>query len=166
MRYTDTMAGVHISIEGLDQVQADLTRLLRLLGSLTPVMRDIGEYLLRSHHDRWASARAPDGDPWAPLSPVTVARKKRNADKILIESGIHRDSLRYLAHADRLELGTDRIYGAVHQFGERRGAAGRTKRGAPIPWGDIPARPYLGLSGDDEREIGDIIVDHLTDVLT
>ena len=37
----------------------------------------------------------------------------------------------------------------------------RTRRGAPIPWGNIPARPYLGLSADDETEVVRILRDYL-----
>ena len=28
-------------------------------------------------------------------------------------------------------------------FGAKQGAFGRSKRGGPIPWGDIPARPFM-----------------------
>ncbi len=38
------------------------------------------------------------------------------------------------------------------------------KRGAPIPWGDIPARPFLGLS-DDEADVRDIVARYLVDAL-
>ena len=31
-----------------------------------------------------------------------------------------------------------------------------------IPWGDIPARPFLGLSTSDEQELLDILNDHLS----
>ena len=77
-----------------------------------------------------------------------------------------RDLLRYQAHGDRLEFGTDRIYGAVHQFGETaaEGRGSRHRRGGA--WGDIPARPYIGLSSDDESEIEQIVADHLLDVLS
>jgi len=50
-------------------------------------------------------------------------------------------------------VGTNLVYGAAHQFGMVKGYAGRTRRGAPIPWGNIPPRPFLGLSADDETEI-------------
>lgn len=40
-------------------------------------------------------------------------------------------------------------------------SATRRTRGRPIPWGDIPARPFFGLSADDRNEISDIIRRHL-----
>jgi phage gpG-like protein len=42
-------------------------------------------------------------------------------------------------------VGASKVYAAVHQFGQKKGASGRTRRGAPIPWGDIPPRPYLPI---------------------
>jgi len=57
------------------------------------------------------------------------------------------------------------VYAAVHQFGAAQGAFGNTSRGSPIPWGDIPARPYLGLSDDDRQEIETFVADRLGDLL-
>ena len=51
------------------------------------------------------------------------------------------------------EVGSTRIYAGAHQFGARRGACGTNKKGAPIPWGDIPARPFLGVSDADKKTI-------------
>lgn len=47
------------------------------------------------------------------------------------------------------------------QFGMTQGYAGSTRRGSSIPWGDIPGRPFLGISDSDSASILDIIVDHL-----
>ena len=48
--------------------------------------------------------------------------------------------------------GTNKVYAATHQFGAERGEFGADRRGRPIPWGDIPARPFLGV-GDEQRGI-------------
>ena len=56
-----------------------------------------------------------------------------------------------------MEVGSTRIYAGAHQFGARRGACGTNKKGAPIPWGDIPARPFLGVSDADKKTILEII---------
>ena len=52
-------------------------------------------------------------------------------------------------------------YAGTHQFGAKKGQYGSTSRGQPIPWGDIPAREFLGLSDDDESEIVDIVSGYL-----
>jgi phage gpG-like protein len=38
---------------------------------------------------------------------------------------------------------------------------GGTKNEFPFLWGDIPARPFLGISNDDEKAILSIIEDHI-----
>lgn len=52
-----------------------------------------------------------------------------------------------------VEIGTNVIYGAIHQFG---GAAGRKDRRVTIP-----ARPFLGVSNEDSTELLAIENDHL-----
>lgn len=53
-------------------------------------------------------------------------------------------------------------YAAAQQFGMKKGYAGANKRGSPIPWGDIPARPFLGISDHDRGMILDEISDYLS----
>ncbi|WP_409934431.1 phage virion morphogenesis protein [Tepidimonas sp.] len=43
------------------------------------------------------------------------------------------------------------------------GTFGATKRGGKIPWGDVPARPFMGISDDDRSAILDIIRKHLAE---
>jgi phage gpG-like protein len=68
--------------------------------------------------------------------------------KILRDSGILQDTLRYQLTADGrgVAVGTDRVYGAMQQFGG-------TRAQWPHLWGDIPARPFLGLDAADRAEI-------------
>ena len=131
----------------------------RRLGDMTTPFNDIAEYLHQSTDDRFSKKVAPDGSPWAPLSLVTLSRKK--GPGILREKGTLQDTLRHQVTSTELAFGTDRPYGAAHQFGQKKGASGSVK-GRPIPWGDIPARPYLGLSLKDESEILFIINDYLS----
>lgn len=52
------------------------------------------------------------------------------------------------------------IYAGSQQFGAAKGSFGNTKRGSPIPWGDIPAREFLGLSDEDRHEVSGIVTDY------
>ncbi len=161
------MAGatLHITFDSAE-VMAALNRLADAAHDATPLMRDLGEYLLRTTRDRFASETAPDGTPWAPLSEVTRGRKRRNVGKILTESGtLGGSGLVYQARRDRVEVGSPLIYAGTHQLGAERGAFGSMSNGAPIPWGDIPARPFLGLSGDDTREIVALVNDYMEGAL-
>lgn len=154
------MAGAMLDVKLDDsRVGAALGELMERLGELRTPLLDIAEYLHQSTDERFRKKVAPDGSPWAPLSPVTLAKKKGKG--ILRESGALQDTFRHAVTGNELAFGTDRPYGAVHQFGQKKGASGTTSRGTPLPWGDIPARPYLGLSSDDEVEILAIIQDYL-----
>lgn len=125
-----------------------LNELLQSGRNTEPLFTDIGEALLNSHQDRFAGQISPEGDPWEPLNAKYRARKKKNADQILVFEGFMRDTLAYNASSQYLELGTNRIQGATHQFGDE-------ERG-------IPARPFLGVSEEDEIEILNILHDHFS----
>lgn len=126
-------------------IQAELKQLAAKLNDLTPFFRDVGETLLNATRERFRRQTAPDGTPWAALSPAYAARKKRNKNKILTLWGHLRGTLVKQADKDSLRIGTPLVYGATHQFG----------RGA------IPARPFLGLSADDRQALLDALNDYL-----
>ncbi|GEK71588.1 MULTISPECIES: phage virion morphogenesis protein [Halomonas] len=156
------MAGARIQFDiAARPVLVALGELLDRVEDPRPAFREIGEYLDMAHRDRWDAQKAPDGTPWAPLSEATQARKKKNRDKILVRDGYLRDLLRYDVSLEALLFGTDRKYGAVHQFGAERGAFGQASNGTPIPWGDIPARPWLGLADEDEQPVLEILERYL-----
>lgn len=139
-------AALAINVEINDrEVIAALRRLQSAGADMEPVFRTIGERLVISTRARFRKQESPEGVAWAPLSPAYRAVKKKNPDKILTARGYLHDLLRYQASASGVEIGTDRIYGATHQFG-RDG---------------IPARPFLGLSEGDRKDILSIVGDHL-----
>ena len=143
------MAGITLTIDDA-AVRQHLGQLIRALTDPRPALREIGEDMVRTTQERFqpGQKRAPDGTRWARNSDVTIARKGRNNP--LYQEGDLQRLIRYqLLGANVLEVGTNRKYAAVQQFGQPKGASGRTRRGAPIPWGDIPARPFIGLSDQD-----------------
>lgn len=120
---------------------------------LSPALRIIGEKLVESTQQRFESGTGPDGQKWEENSPVTVDRKGRNFP--LVDEGTLMESISYaLISNDALEVGSSMEYAAMQQFGG-------TKSEFPWLWGDIPARPFLGISSDDESKILDILRDHL-----
>jgi phage virion morphogenesis protein len=161
------MAGVHLDVqlEG-EAFRAALER-VRAVASLRPVFADIGEYLLRAVDARFSSETGPDGQPWAPLS-ERYKRRKRGA-KILTENSLLR-RINYSASEDDLVVGTNRIYGAIHQLGmppTLQNVRGHTTRkGVNVPAHTrlmrMPARPYLGINPKDETELAEIVNEHLT----
>jgi len=148
-------------IEVDDRPVLDALRQLQAAGGdLRPAFQDIGEYLLDATKRRFQEGRAPDGRPWAPNSPATLARK-RGSRPLIGESRRLGNEIHYRAGPTSLELGSSLEYAAVQQLGARKGQFGRTRRGSPIPWGDIPARPFLGLSEADRATVLEIIQEHL-----
>ena len=157
------MAGAFIKVEVDDQAILSYINELRRRGAdLQPIFFEIGLYLDRATRQRWDLDVSPDGRKWAALKPSTKALKERNADKILILNGILRGTLATQATAQRLRFGSNQPYAATHQFGAKRGAFGTSRRGRPIPWGDVTARPFLGLSADDEAAILALLREYLT----
>jgi phage virion morphogenesis protein len=181
------MSGAFVEVSA-EELRRSLALLQAQLGNLEPFYRDAGKYLLRSHRDRWARQVSPDGGPWQALSPAYLKAKPKNKDKILVLDG-KLQQLHYALDAESLAVGTDRIYGAIHQFGgkikhkARQGSVyfhhdphtgevgnrfvkkGDSTFAQDVTVGehetDIPARPFLGLSGDDEAELLALLADHL-----
>ncbi|WP_119167109.1 phage virion morphogenesis protein [Algihabitans albus] len=145
------MAGVsfRIDIEDLALRRA-LAGAVEAAEDLTAPFDEIGSYLVAETLLRFEEGRAPDGTPWIPSQRVL-----REGGQTLIGpgSGRLRDSQTYDLGADFVEVGTNVVYAAIHQFGGLPGMA-------PGP-AAIPARPYLGLGPDDEAEIVEILDDHL-----
>jgi phage virion morphogenesis protein len=179
------MAGSLIRVEVKDQgVRDALERLLRDVRHPERALKEIGEVLTESTIQRFATETDPDGQRWAENSDLTLLRhlergkgvykkdgrlsakgaKRIGAKKILTDGGFLGDSIHPQLGADgqSVEVGTDLVYGAAHQFGMPQGYAGRDTRNHPIPWGDIPARPFLGISADDRARILEILEDSLT----
>lgn len=145
------MAGASIRIDTreLDRLQASVRLLATGTQDTSTLMPRIGEYMQRSTQDRFKSQTGPDGDRWEVLKPRTLERKKHNRDKILTERGYLRKHIYYqLTSPSRVEVFSDRVYAATHQFGR----------------GNIPARPFFGLSAEDKEEIGAIVRDWATEM--
>ena len=140
-----------------------LAKLSGAYQNLKPVMEGIGALLASSTEQRFMAGRGPDGQAWKPLSEVTKKRRRKgpgsssNMDP-LRDTGVLMNGITHNAGRDWLEVGSPEIYAAMQQFGAAQGAFGRgnykTRKGSfPIPWGDVPGRPFLGLSDDDDDEI-------------
>lgn len=137
---------IHVTIE--DQaVKALLAKLAERTGNLTPVMRTIGEIVRESVERNFEEGRSPDGKNWQPS-----IRALLTGGKTLIDKAILKNSLNVRASRDRVSVGTNVIYGAIHQFG------GKAGRGRKV---NIPARPYLGVRREDWPEIKSAVVAYL-----
>jgi phage virion morphogenesis protein len=112
-----------------------------------PAMDEIGRMLVDHTRLRFERGKAPDGAEWIPS-----LRALREGGKTLIDSRQLDQSLTHNAADDHVEVGSAKVYAAIHQLG---GDAGR---GHKV---HLPARPYLGIDGDDADDIREIAVRHL-----
>lgn len=146
------------------EVRQELVRLSAAGANMSPAMRQIANHLQASAERSFKLQADPaTGAPWAPLSQTTVARRKKKGKgptPILIQSGDLQQSLTAEHGKDYAIAGTGLIYAATHQFGAKQGQFA-SKKGQPIPWGDIPARPFLGLRKQEHGQILASIRNHL-----
>ena len=177
------MAGTRLTIDKAELERLSAFMAEQAARDPSGLMPRLGEYLLESTQRRFKVQVKPNGEKWKELDERYARRKKRNKDKVLTLRGYLRSYIHYqVMGADAVEVGSNQKYAAIHQFGgeidkpERQAAvryrsvAGRvlfagkkhkraTERAVTIPvhFVKIPARPFLGLSAEDDREISRII---------
>ena len=137
------MAGVRLLVDVDDGV---VRRRLRELGALRvprAAWAEIGQTLVSSTLDRFEAGRGPDALPWRPSR-----RAREQGGQTLVDTSRLRDSIHWRAHDDGVEVGTNVVYAAIHQFGSR--PDGSRPRG-------IPARPFLGLDDGDRAAVRRIV---------
>lgn len=132
--------GVRVGIEIDDaELRAAIGRLVSRLSNPAPVLDNVGRRLVASTIQRFERQQAPDGTPWKPSQ-----RAEAEGGVTLTDTARLRQSITHRVSGDAVEVGTNVVYGAIHQFG------GRAGRGRSVM---LPARPYLGVDAGDRRAI-------------
>ena len=157
-----------------DEITTALSEVAERLDDLTPLMNDIGEFMVESTNANFREGSSPDGTPWAPRSQTTLdayaARKDTPKGGPLVgATKALSTTIAYQSAPDEVAWGSNMIYAAVMQMGAAQGEfgarIGRSKKGRDffmtIPWGDIPPRPFLGIGPDDETGILETVRDYL-----
>lgn len=158
------MAGARVEIEVDDAlINQALARGRDALdgGGVVLMLEDIGEHLLRSTRLRGDRQVSPKGKPWQQLSPKYKRykdEKRPGVPKLKFDFHMLGDQLSHQVVGNTLFVGTAALYGATHQFG----------RTVHTPKGtyEIPARPWLGLSDDDDTEVLAIAERHVRDAFS
>lgn len=161
-----------------DTITAKLAEAVRALDDLTPLMQDIGELMVVRTKQNFADGTGPDGTAWAPRSQTTLDAYARRGDTpkggpLVGVTKALSTTISYEVDADGVNWGSNMVYAAVMQLGAQQGQfgarIGKNKNGRDffmtIPWGDIPARPYLGVGPEDETAILETIEDYLGDLI-
>ncbi len=172
-----------INIEVDDsEVRGAFDALIDASSDLRPALEQIGDYLIDSTRQRFQDSFAPDGTPWAPNSETTYMRflgafkgsftkrgqvSARGAERaqgkqpLIGETRSLSTMIVKQVGEDYLDVGSPMEYAGVQHRGAKKGEFGSDRHGRPIPWGDIPARPFIGLSDTDRVEIVEILREHL-----
>jgi len=152
------------------QVLDALNQLISRSEDLSPAMQEISGLLARSTERAFQEQRDPEtGVPWQPLKPSTVEQREkagRGSTPILQVHGQLAASIQQDYGPDYAAAGTNHPPGRTHQFGASQGEYGvfsliATRAVIPIPWGDVPARRFLGIGPEDRGEILEILTRYL-----
>jgi phage virion morphogenesis protein len=171
------MTGASFKVE-LKQTEAALAELggyVERAQNPRGMFEQIGMSLVTSTQHRFETSSAPDGSPWPPSLRVlahgglTLVGEQRRLLR----------SITYQASEAGVEVGSNVVYAAIHQFGgdiqqqgrtavlhfktnnrtgqsrfARPGKADRARKAEIGPRTvRMPARPFLGIDDDDAREI-------------
>lgn len=152
------MSSVNVNVEG--DVQRLMKRLGRIAGAdKAGINNAIAEGLRTSTIERFQAEKSPEGKKWK-----QSIRAREEGGKTLTKSTALRSSIHSEASADGLAIGTNDIRAATHHFGDTRIIKAKRKKALRFRingrWVSkkevkvtIPARPFLGVSEEDEEEI-------------
>ncbi len=161
------MAGARISFEF--RHAAFTAALLRLdisnPGRRQGILRAIGVGLQHTTRDRFETGTTPVGSHWQALN--TEYAKGRKPMPILQQqgdSGGLKGSITFATRRNQVEIGSNKVYAAIHQFGgvirPKNARALMFRIGGHVVHArqvNIPPRPYLGFGPADEEAVLDAI---------
>jgi phage virion morphogenesis protein len=163
------VTGVSITLDfKAESAVAALTEILARGANLAPLMANIGASLVVSTQHRFETGTGPSGEAWKPS-----IRAERDGGLTLVNTRRLLQSITFSADEDSVEVGSNVLYSAIHQFGgtikaKNGGALHFHVAGKKILVGAVkmPARPFLGLSAADNQKILDLTQDYLVGDLT
>lgn len=156
-----------LETSGAQAIERALAGLVARFDDIEPLMTGIGVYLEGATIERFDTVTAPDGSSWTPS-----IRAKTEGGKTLTDSTQLRSSITSDPDSRSVAVGTNKIYAGIHQFGGTIRAKSAAGLRFQLPGGlgfrrvmevEMPARPFLGLSAEDETEILAQIEDYARD---
>lgn len=145
-----TGARITIDLHDVDRLQARLDRIADI--GFGDVLDTIGATVESQIRRRLSDDQeAPDGSPWEAWS-KGYAKTRHGSHSLLQSEGDLIGSITHNVGMDDVEIGSNLVYAGVHQFGN-------DDRG-------IPARPYIGLSAENEDEIEAVLHDWIQELLS
>lgn len=142
---------VRLNLSGFETLEAALARLNPFQGE--QLLEALARLIQQSVRERLiAGGPAPDGSAWAP----NIEGRR----PILHRSGALARSIDYAVSGMQAIIGSGLVYAAIHQFGGTIVPKSADRLAFRIGNRQIfarkvtmPARPYIGLSGEDRAEL-------------
>lgn len=145
-------SGVSINWGGFKEA---LDRATNGISDTQGLMTKIGQAMKSQTVRRFQAGVSPEGEAWEPVKNPrkdSKGRPRKGTAKPLVDTGRLRNSISVSTAPTEVHVGSNVVYARIHQLG---GQAGRGRKVT------IPARPYLGLSEDDQQEIAAMVQDHM-----
>ncbi len=166
-----------------DLVSKKINKIKTNLSDTFSLMKKIS-IIMKSSVMKNFQEQGTDKEKWKPLSSMTLERRRKGkgkgSAKILMDTGFLRNSIFPTVFKNKAILGTNVPYASTHQFGAKKGEFGTVlalikaykrrdkngrktimvrehKRRINVPFGDIPARPFMNLREEDKKRIVDLI---------
>lgn len=131
------------------ELSEDLTRRLedlrkRLRTGFPDLLDALGAEVASRTQRRIREEKAgPDGEPWPDWSPRYAATRSGGQSLLMSEGDLDDSIQHFLSGPETVVIGSPLAYAATHQFGDE-------SRG-------IPARPFLGHSAGNDRDLDAVI---------
>jgi len=134
-------------------LRARLSNLLLSDVERIKMLDQVGEASVREVKQHFINQKSPEGVPWKP-SKRALADPSRPT---LLHTLKLLNSITYVNFGGQVEIGTPDIRAGTLNFGARRGQYGAMRNGTPIPFGNIPARKFIGVSPKNVAQVRDIV---------
>jgi phage virion morphogenesis protein len=179
---------ININFEGFKNLFSKINTIQERLNVPSPLLKKISILLHKSVMQNFRE-QGTDKGKWDTLKPSTIAlRRKGKGDRklmILQNNGILRDSIFPGYIGNEAFVSTNVPYAAIHQFGAEKGSIARnvkarikehirrvkgkrikvrehTRTIPNIPWGNVPARPFMVLRESYKEQIKQLFSQYMT----
>jgi phage virion morphogenesis protein len=150
---------LNLNVKGLGLTKQQLKRLKSSGLDLRKPLDLVGQYLVSETQSKFVDNKIkPQTKKFGIKKVVEIKGGKKKEIKLkvkgqtLLERGHLMQSITHHVSGHEVEVGTNVVYAAIHQFGGRAG-----RQHASV----IPARPFLGVSQQDKNEIKHIFIDYI-----
>lgn len=154
------------------RVEGDLGRFQDTIKNLSDIeMKELnqllGEMVRTGTVERFENSEDPEGNRWR-----NSLRANVEGGKTLVQSSGLKNSISVHATAKGFAVGTNKKYAAIHQFGGTIRA--KSKKGLIFKINgkfiqrqevEIPARPFIGISDADKKEVKSTVDEYIGELI-